>query len=232
MKKFISLSKYPGKTGQYYYTKFFQKYNLPHVYTPLGIEDIKQGISKALADKVDGVSVSMPFKKDIIKHLHDASQEVKDFESCNTVIIVDGKLKGFNTDYYGALNAITHIKKTDKIAILGNGAMANMFLKMLNEYNVTQIARKLDNWDVRLEPFDVYINCTALGTIVPISPFTILPKCRLVIDLALKENQLADQCRQRGTKYFSGLEFYKYQFINQFKIYTGLTLDAKEFDTI
>lgn len=232
MKKFISLSQYPGKTGQHYYTKFFQKYNLPYFYEPIGTTNVKSSIDYALHENVAGISISMPFKKSVIEYLDNASQEVIDYSSCNTILIQNNKLIGHNADYYGALHAISYIKQYDHVAILGNGSMANMFYKMLKEYNVKIISRSLNNWNTRFDNFDVYINCTSLGTITSESPFNSLPKCRLVIDLALKENQLFNQCNEIGTKYLSGLEFYKHQFINQFKIYTGLNINAKEFDNI
>lgn len=232
MKKFISLSQYPGKTGYYYYTKFFQKYNLPYTYEPRGSTDLKSSINQALSENVSGISISMPFKQQIIDYLDLADQEVIDYNSCNTVLVKDKTLIGYNADYYGALNVIKYIDHSDRVAILGNGSMANMFYKMLKDYNVSLVARNLNNWDMRLNTFDVYINCTSLGTVTTESPFETLPNCKLVIDLALKENQLSNQCNKLGTKYFSGLEFYKHQFLNQFKIYTGLDLYAEEFDTI
>ena len=232
MKKFISLSKYPGKTGQYYYNKFFQKYNLPYTYNPIATDNLEVSLDNALKENISGISISMPFKKEVIQHLDSCSEEVRIFNSCNTILVNDGKLIGYNTDYYGALQAISHIDKLDSIAILGNGAMANMFYRILNDHNVKLIARNLNNWNTRINQFDIYINSTALGTSTFDSPFDHLPKCKLVIDLAIKENQLFHQCQQTGTKYFSGLDFYKHQFINQFKIYTGLNIDAKEFSTI
>lgn len=50
---------------------------------------------------VKGFNITIPYKEDIIKYLDDIAIEAKEIGAVNTVIIQDGKLKGFNTDYYG-----------------------------------------------------------------------------------------------------------------------------------
>lgn len=233
MKKIVvSLSQYPGTTGKTYYTKFFQKYNLDYTYEPLGTDNLDKSVYEVLNQGVSGISISMPFKKDIIKYLDVLDQSVVDYNSCNTILVKNNQLIGYNSDLYGILHVKNYIKPTDGITILGNGCMSQMFQKVLLDYNVKIYARSLGNWDKKSTPADVIINCTALGTSTDQSPFVTIPQCNLVIDLSLKPNQLKNQCQRAVTKYIPGIEFYKYQFLNQFKIYTGLDLHAEEFDTI
>ena len=233
MKKiFVSLSQYPGTTGKTYYTKFFQKYNLDYTYEPLGTDNLDKSVDEALNQGVSGISISMPFKKDIIRYLDVLDQSVIDHNSCNTMLVENNQLVGYNSDLYGILHVKNYIKSTDNITILGNGCMSQMFQKVLSDYDVTVYARSLENWEERSTPADVIINCTALGTSSDQSPFVTIPQCNLVIDLAIKSNQLKNQCQTSATKYIPGITFYKYQFLNQFKIYTGLDLHAEEFDTI
>jgi hypothetical protein len=51
-----------------------------------------------------------------------------------------------------------------------------------------------------------------------------------VIDLSLTQGNLANYCLSTGTKYISGLEFYKQVFKRQFQIYTGVEPNEKLFD--
>lgn len=231
-KLFVSLSQYPGVTGKTYYTKFFQKYNLDYIYEPLGTDCLDKSIHESLDRGVSGISISMPFKTEVIKYLDILDKSVLDYDLCNTILVQNNKLVGYNSDLYGALHVKNYIKSTDSITILGNGAMSKMFQNLLPNYNITVCARSLENWNKRTTPADVIINCTALGTSSEDSPFVTLPQCKLVIDLAIKSNQLKNQCQTSLVKYIPGIDFYKYQFINQFKIYTGLNLHAEEFDTI
>ena len=92
MNKYISLSKYPGKQGFYYYTEFFKLYNIDAEYTPIGTDNLQEEISRAKDSDVKGISVSMPFKQEIIKYLDWADSTVTEYETCNTVVNRDGRL--------------------------------------------------------------------------------------------------------------------------------------------
>lgn len=89
-------------------------------------------LTKAFLDelsKLDGFNVTIPYKKDIIKHLDFASDKVKLYNSCNTVKIENGTVKGYNTDVYGILDTL---KKNNidvegkKVLVLGNGGVSSL----------------------------------------------------------------------------------------------------------
>lgn len=228
MKNFYSLSKFPGKTGEGFYNGMFAKFKLPYVYTALPCENLSQEVNNLVAQGAAGISVSMPFKSAVIPLLDYKDSNVKRFNSCNTILITDGKLMGYNTDIEGVQFTLREIPTTSQCSILGDGAMGSMYKKMLG-YKSIVYSRKLENWDSRHTPSDVIINCTSFGTATKDSPFVILPKCSLVIDLAIKPNHLEKQCAEAGVKYIGGLDFYRHQFIAQFKIYTGICLTLKDF---
>ena len=69
MKTFISLSNYPGSTGKYFYNKFFEYYNIDAVYIPKKSVNLKEDLEQAVLDKVSGISISMPFKQEIIWYI-------------------------------------------------------------------------------------------------------------------------------------------------------------------
>jgi len=236
MKKYISISKFPGKTGEYFYTKFFNHYNIDATYEPRGTDNVEQSLNDALNEGVSGISVSMPFKQSIIKHLNKQSAYVQLYNSCNTVTIEEDTIKGYNADIAGVEWACKNILPNDKITILGAGAIASMFIKYLEEshYPLLNVcARSLNTWQNRFKEADVVINCTALGTSTSESPYLpgqMHPNVRLVIDLAIKENELQAQCKAHNIKYLPGREFYKQQFLTQFEIYTGIKPDPAVFD--
>jgi shikimate dehydrogenase len=234
MKKFISLSLHPGRTGEYFYNKFFEHLGIDATYESRACDDLVMSLAHAFEEHVDGISISMPYKNQILRYLDDTSGYVNIYQSCNTVLIKDKKLTGHNTDISGVDWACKHIKIGQKITVLGNGAMASMFLKFLEEDhygNLTIAARSNDSWHKKDLPANVVINATALGTSTKQSPFEELPKdVELVIDLAVKDNDLRQQCLAAGVKYLSGLEFYKRQFLTQFKIYTGVDASSELFD--
>lgn len=232
MNKYISLSKYPGKQGKYYYTEFFKLYNIDAVYEPLGTDDLKYELDRALEYNVHGISVSMPFKQEVIKYLDVKDALVDKYQTCNTVINVSGKLHGYNCDHAGAEYVISDIRLSDNVTVMGAGSMGSMIFTMLN-HNARMVSPSLGNWADRHEPASVVINCTNQGTATSDSPLDYIPDgCRLVIDLTVNDCKLAEQAKSLGIKYLSGQEFYKYQFLNQFKCYTGMEPSASDYETI
>ena len=244
MKKYISLSKYPGKTGQYFYNEFFKHYNIDAVYEPRGTDNLDASIIQAIKEGVAGISVSMPYKKEVINYLNKSTASVSDYKSCNTVNVEDGRYVGYNTDIAGVEYVRMFMDTSDQITILGTGAIGRMFIRYLesNRFGKMNIcARSLGSWHRRNECSDVIINCTSLGTVTIDSPFDVLPKnTRLVIDLAINNNNLKSQCATAGIKYVSGEEFYQAQFTRQFEIYTGIKVDpllyneikSKQYETV
>lgn len=238
MKKFISLSKYPGKTGEYFYTEFFKYYNIDATYEPKACDNIEQSINDALQQNVSGISVSMPFKQTSISLLNHKTAYVGLYNSCNTIKIDQGELIGYNADLAGVEYVCKQIKREDRVTILGAGAIGSMFIKYLEEThydNLRVCARSTNTWHERYKPTDVIINCTALGTSTEESPYKlgqIPPDAKLVIDLSIKNNELKQQCMNYNIKYVSGREFYRAQFLKQFEIYTGIKPDPQVYDNI
>ncbi len=232
MPQFFSLSSHPGRTGTHFYNLFFEKLGLAnHSYRALGRGDLSGAVKEIMShDDVGGISISMPFKKEIIKFLDNADVLVERYNTCNTVKIVNGKLFGYNADHAGAKHFITRINPSMRVSILGNGAMGSMLKSMLVGYQVTIFSRSLGNWEKRHSATDAIINATAVGTTSNESPLDRVDNCSLVLDLSPKVGRLREQCSLEGKEYVGGMCFYKYQFMEQFKIYTGIDADPVLFD--
>jgi shikimate 5-dehydrogenase len=231
MKKYISLSSHPGKTGQYFYTSFFNYYNIDATYTPYKTSNLKQSVADAIHEGIDGISITMPFKNSVISLLDSTDESVDLYESCNTIKIVDGKLYGYNCDIEGVKHVSKQIYINDHISILGDGAIGSMFASYLNLHNF-QIFSRRTNWVDCIIETNVLINCTPCGTTAQDKLFESLPLgTRLVIDMSMvTENYLAEQCRISNIQYVSGREFYKQQFLKQFEIYTGIIPQSDIYD--
>ena len=229
MKQFYSLSQYPGKTGETYYRKFFKLKNLAYTYNALKCENIVDSVNELKNSNASGFSVSMPYKSSVIPLLDKTDDLVIQYNSCNTVVNVDGKYVGYNADYYGVIHVLKTIPEYEPINILGNGAMGNMFKKILGS-RATIYSRSLGNWDQVQSVTGIVINCTSLGTSTKDSPFIKLPNVSHVIDLAMNDNDLKKQSISSDIKYVGGKEFYQQQFKKQFEIYTGITLSQSELE--
>ncbi len=76
----------------------------------------------------NAINVTIPYKQAVMKHCAWLSPEAKRIGSVNTIVNRDGKLYGYNTDYYGFsyLAALTNTSVRDvfagkKVLILGSG---------------------------------------------------------------------------------------------------------------
>jgi len=226
MKNYISLSKYPGKTGEYFYNNLFKHHGIDATYSALKCDNLDISLQKAMQERVSGISVSMPYKKTIIPYLDNISNDCDIYQSCNTIVNHNGNLTGYNCDLAGVVHTCASIAQDDSVVVLGDGAMASMYTQYLIDFDVLQCARKLNTWELRHQPCDVIINATGMGTSCDQSPYDILPpNVKLVIDLSVKQGQLKALCQSSGVKYLSGREFYKQQFKLQFQIYTGIQPD-------
>ena len=60
--------------------------------------------------KINGVNITVPFKKEVIPHLDQLTSEADQTQSVNTIYVNKNKLIGDNTDIVGFENAIKKTK--------------------------------------------------------------------------------------------------------------------------
>ncbi|MEM1785479.1 MAG: NAD(P)-binding domain-containing protein, partial [Candidatus Bathyarchaeia archaeon] len=103
------------------------------------LEDAVKGVRSL---NIYGLNVTMPHKTAIIKYLDEVDPIAKDIESVNTVLNVNGKLIGFNTDGIGALNALRYNHadpKGRRVLILGAGGAAKAIAYQIAASNAEKI---------------------------------------------------------------------------------------------
>jgi 3-dehydroquinate dehydratase / shikimate dehydrogenase len=114
----------------------FRREALNAVYLSLHAKTIKDLIACARDIPLHGISVTMPYKEEIIKHLDNTDPVTAKIGACNTVIrSQDGKLYGFNTDVFGVLRPLeARIPiKDSNILVLGAGGAARAAVFGLRE---------------------------------------------------------------------------------------------------
>ena len=67
----------------------------------LNESDIKEIISKVKKGEIDGINVTVPFKKSVIPFLDQLSPEADKIQSVNTIYKQNDKVIGHNTDIAG-----------------------------------------------------------------------------------------------------------------------------------
>ena len=108
------------------------------------LKEIKKEEFKSFMEKKDFkcINVTIPYKKDVIPYLYFISDEAKKIGAVNTIINKDGKLYGYNTDYYGLKLLIEkqNVNLTGKkVLVLGTGGTSLTAKAVLNDLNVSKI---------------------------------------------------------------------------------------------
>ena len=70
------------------------------------------------------INVTIPYKEDVIPYLDYISDQAKEIGAVNTIVNRDGKLFGYNTDFFGMTDLINHAGieiKGKKVLIAGTG---------------------------------------------------------------------------------------------------------------
>jgi shikimate dehydrogenase len=86
-------------------------------YVPFHVENgrLEDAIKGAYALNIQGLNVTVPYKKDVIPYLVDIDEMAKNIGSVNTLRRVEGGFKGYNTDITGLMRAM----KSDNVSIEG-----------------------------------------------------------------------------------------------------------------
>ena len=95
--------------------------------------DIKGIVSEVKKGKIDGINVTVPFKKSVISFFDQLTPLAKETESVNTIFKKDNKVLGANTDVGGFEQSLEYIHynvKNKKVFILGAGGVVFGVLAM------------------------------------------------------------------------------------------------------
>ena len=149
----------------------------------LSQDELQNIISDVKEEKLNGINVTVPFKKLVIPFLDELSPESKKTQSVNTIYLQDGKIIGHNTDIAGFDLSIKFLKYDvtgKKIFILGAGGVVPSIIYSLQKMKASKIllsnrtikrAESLKNLFKDLEivewgvtpNFDMVINATSIG---------------------------------------------------------------------
>ena len=89
-----------------------------------------------------GVNITIPYKQRAIPFCDFIDEKAKEIGAINTVVNKDGKLYGYNTDYFGLkLTAINNNIDFSgkKVLILGNGGASKSAIALANDLNANEI---------------------------------------------------------------------------------------------
>jgi shikimate dehydrogenase len=224
-----------------FFTDKFKNENLEGcTYENFDIEEIA-AFPEIIKNTVDlkGLSVTIPYKEAILPFLDKLSKKAVLIGAVNTVKVTKkGKLKGYNTDYYGFKKSLEPLLQEHhkKALILGTGGASKGVAFALDELNITYtfVSREAKEnaiiyEEITATTFDNYqiiINSTPVGTspnihLFPLIPYEYFTGKHIAFDLIYNptETQFLKKAKENGSQIKNGLDMLIYQAEKAWKIW-------------
>ena len=208
---------------------------------------------KKFMEKKDfkGINVTIPYKKDVIPYLDEMDESAKAIGAVNTIINVDGKLKGFNTDFGGFLYMVkahnVHMEGK-KVLIIGNGgacAAVKAVCELENAKDIVIVSRSADRGAISYDEMytshldaDIVVNTSPVGMYPNIANAPIdvswFHKLECVLDVVYNPilTRLCFEAQEADIKRVIGLEMLIAQAKYTFEIFENMSFDDSIIDEI
>jgi 3-dehydroquinate dehydratase/shikimate dehydrogenase len=224
----------------------FRRENINAVYVPLQTGDVADLLTCVREMPIQGLSITMPLKEEVLKHLDKTDSLSAKIGACNTIIrSQDGKLYGFNTDVAGVLRPLEQrLTLTGaRILVIGAGGAARAAVFGLRDRNAEvwvmnrtaekgqKLARQahahyVSRPQVKKLDFDVIINATPVGMNgarpqAPLEESELRTRYLFEMIYNPAETKLVKMARAKGIQVIPGSEMFVQQGARQFEIWTG-----------
>ncbi|MGN0819774.1 MAG: shikimate kinase [Christensenellaceae bacterium] len=198
-----------------------------------------------------GVNVTIPYKETIIPYLDFVSEGAKKIGAVNTVVNKNGRLYGYNTDYFGARDLILKSDiqiKDKKVLVLGTGGTSKTLSAVawdLGAKCVLKVSRKASDGAITYSEAysehtdaDIIINTTPVGmypntesTPIDVSEF---PDLSGVIDVIYNplRTKLVTEALSRNVKATGGLFMLAGQAVYASALFFGEEVNAEKTDEV
>ena len=207
-----------------YFSSFFIENNINASYDEFEIAQIDD-VKTLFNSPINGLNVTIPYKESIIPFLDDLSPEAKEIGAVNTIKILNGKSKGYNTDAFGFHQSIKPFitNQHEKAIILGTGGASKAVAYTLNNlgidvFFISRMPNEMQNHfsydDLNKEMINfckLIVNTTPVGmypdinNLIPID-YSLLTNNHLCIDLIYnpKETLFLKKARQNNAIILNG----------------------------
>ena len=224
-----------------YFAKKFKSLNLEdYEYVNFDIPSIED-FPNIIKDNpnLKGMNVTIPYKEAVMPYLDKISKKAQRIGAVNTIKFTkSGKLKGYNSDYYGFKKSLKPLLEPHhkKALILGTGGASKGVAFALEELGLTYTFVSREATDesigynlVNSTTFDnhqIVVNCTPLGTSPNVDAFPPIPyeyftSKHIAHDLIYnpEETIFLKKAKKHGAKIKNGWEMLQYQAEKSWRIW-------------
>lgn len=236
-----------GKNISYSFSKkyFSEKFSIPPFtnnsyenFDLSAVEEFPEIIKKN--PDLKGLNVTIPYKESLIPYLDSLSKKAQQIEAVNVIRITKkGKLKGYNSDWYGFKKSLEPLLKPNhqKALILGTGGAAKAVAFALKKLNIhyTFVSRDTSKQNTisysqinttTFDNFQIIINCTPLGTHpnvkgCPPIPYDNFSPNHIAFDLVYnpEESEFLQRAKAKGATIKNGYDMLVFQAEKAWKIW-------------
>ena len=198
------------------------------------------------------INVTIPYKQAVIPYLEEMDQAARKIGAVNTIVNRNGKLYGYNTDYYGFRYMVeTHgiSLKGKKVLVLGNGGASQAIQAVVHDLGACEmIITDLILKDNVISVEEAYKNHTDVNIIINTTPMGMYPKvhgiavdlskfkkCEAVFDCIYnpQDTEFTLQAKERGIKVaVTGLEMLVGQAKRALEFFKDIEIEDKQIDRI
>ncbi|MFO7751567.1 MAG: shikimate dehydrogenase [Desulfobacteraceae bacterium] len=225
----------------------FAEHGINAVYLAFEPENITDGIAAVRALGIKGVSVTIPFKEEVIRYLDETDPLADRIGAVNTLVNQQGFVKGYNTDCHGAVAPLKKFGiRNKRVGIIGAGGAARAagFGIISEKGDVTVINRSVQNGEkladdigcpflkieeIEKKRFDMLINTTPAGMFPntdesPV-PENVFRQGMVVMDMVYNpvQTKFLLQAETGGCVTINGIEMFIHQGAKQFELWSGIT---------
>ena len=223
------------------HNRAFEALGIDYVYLKLPVEDLDDFLANADGIGIEGFSVTIPHKVEIVGRLSRLTAEAELTGAVNTVFRENGRWTGDNTDVHGIRRALAGVEiKGRKIVILGTGGAARAAVAAVEEAaSITLLSRRHARgtlrWsrEVRIDRLDriADYDCDLLINATPVGMAPDEDRCPVAAPIAADvvfdmvynpaETRLLGAAAEQGKRTISGTKMFLAQAARQFEIWTG-----------
>ncbi len=235
------------------HNRAFEVLSLNKVYVPFAVTDVAAALHGLKALRVRGVSVTIPYKEEIVPYLDSIDPMAARIGAVNTLVFEGGQVHGLNTDWLGANRALAQVMELpgSRILLLGAGGSARAIGHGLKEVGAQVIlASRTPERGQRLADelgcewhdlrqlsgirADALVNATSVGMTPKAEESPVagldLAAFRVVMDIVYAPlvTRLLREADLAGCRVIDGLEMLLFQGVTQFETWTGQAAPVSE----
>lgn len=191
----------------------------------------------------EGLNVTVPYKEDVIPFLDELSEEAAAIGAVNTIVRKDGRLIGYNTDYYGFMHTLdaNEVQVEDaKCLVLGAGGASKAVCAVLKDMGAGEVVVMSRKGDVTFADLadhkdaDILINTTPVGMYPDTGKSLVYPgtftKLKWVVDLIYNpiRTNLLCQAKKSLMEPISGLQMLVSQAVYSYMLFTDNVIEERD----